>query len=137
MNTSPSTTTSTAAELCREYLRSIAARDVDGMVAVLAADAVSEFPFAPAGTPTSFAGAEAVRGFLDLVIARLLATIELHGLEITEVNPSLAFAEFTSDCTTKKGLRYQNRYVVRVEARDGKVSLWREYFDPRATDAVK
>lgn len=130
------TTARTAAELCRDYLAALERQDVPALIDLLAPDAITEFPFAPEGIQRLYTGAE-VQPFIELVIARLLASVKITDLEITEVSASLIFAELRSDCVTKKGLAYQNRYIVKVTAADGKITLWREYFDPRATETVK
>lgn len=126
----------TAADLCRAYLAALERRDVDAVVALLAPDAESDFPFAPDGIQQTYVGEE-VRGFIDLVIGRLLTEVRITQADLFEVDDSLVFAELRSDCTTRKGLKYQNRYVVKVQAARGKITLWREYFDPRATTTVR
>ena len=125
-----------AAELCREYLAALERRDVDAVIELLSADAESDFPFAPEGVQPTYVGAE-VRGFIELVIGKLLTEVKITQADLYEVDDTLVFAELRSDCTTRKGLKYQNRYVVKVAAADGKITLWREYFDPRATTAVR
>jgi ketosteroid isomerase-like protein len=126
----------TAAQLCREYLAALERRDVDAVLALLAPDAESDFPFAPDGIQQTYVG-EDVRGFIDLVIGRLLTDVKITQSDIFEVDEDLIFAELRSDCTTRKGLKYQNRYVVKVRAQNGRITLWREYFDPRATSTVR
>lgn len=71
------------------------------------------------------------------MVGRLLAEVKIVHSELFEVSDGLVFAELRSDCTTRKGLKYQNRYVVKVQAEGGRITLWREYFDPRATSTVK
>jgi ketosteroid isomerase-like protein len=127
----------TAAELARAYLRHVEERDAAAVVALLAPHGISEFPFAPAGIQQVYTGPEEAQAFIGMVIEKLIASIRINDLEITEVSPTLAFAELTSDCETKKGLKYQNRYVVKVTSEAGKITLWREFFDPRATETVK
>jgi ketosteroid isomerase-like protein len=134
MTTSPTTT---AAELCRQYFRHVEEQDVEAIVSLLAPEGVSEFPFAPEGVQRLYVGPDDVKPFLQLVLVRLLESVRVADLEIFEVSADLVFAELTSDCTTRKGLAYRNRYIVKVATEDGRITLWREYFDPRATDTVK
>jgi ketosteroid isomerase-like protein len=136
MTTGTVNVTPTAADLCRDYLAALERRDVDAVMALLAPDAESDFPFAPEGIQQTYLGDE-VRGFIDLVIGRLLTEVKIVHSELFEVSDGLVFAELRSDCTTRKGLKYQNRYVVKVQAEGGRITLWREYFDPRATSTVR
>lgn len=126
-----------AADLIREYLQCLEKRDVDGAFSLLRADAVSEWPYLPEGLQTIYPSAEAAHPFVNQVIRGLLAEVSIVDLEINEVSPYLAFAEFRSDCRTKKGLPYRNRYIVKAVSDGELITLWREYCDPLATKTVQ
>lgn len=122
----------TAASLTEEYLACLERRDVDAAFSLLRADAVSEWPYLPPGLQTLYPTRDSARPFVGLVIEGLLETVSIRDLDITEAGPDLCFAEFRSDCRTKKGVPYRNRYIIKVQAVDGEIVLWREYCDPQA-----
>ena len=46
-------------------------------------------------------------------------------------------AEYHSDAiVARNGNEYRNRYIAVLRFRDGKISHWREFHDPRATDVL-
>ena len=134
--TDPTGSSSTAADLCGRYLAGLADRDVDAIAALLAEDSVSEFPFSPFASKRIVRGVPAEAEFLGYILG-LLEHIEIRELEIIAVTRDLAFAEFASDCVTRGGGSYQNRYIVKVDSEAGRITRWREYLDPKAIETVK
>lgn len=126
----------TAAELANSYIAALQDRNVAAVLSLLAPDACSEFPFAPDNVPSRFVGRD-VAEFISLVVGQLIERISIQDVEITEVSSTLAFVEMTSDCLTRRGEAYRNRYVIRVESANGQITLWREFFDPLATTVVR
>ena len=58
-------------------------------------------------------------------------------VEAFAVNDELAFVEFRSDAMTTKGTAYGNYYVAKVSAKDGRITHWVEFFDPRPAEMVR
>src|SRR5436190_1408670 len=53
------------------------------------------------------------------------------------LDPDELIAEYHSDAVVaRNGNAYRNTYVGVLRFRDGKISYWREYHDPRATSAL-
>ena len=62
-------------------------------------------------------------------------------LELGEVHPCLdpdeLVAEYRSSAVVKRnGNAYKNRYIGVLRFRDGKISHWREFHNPQATDVM-
>ena len=52
-------------------------------------------------------------------------------------DPDVIIAEYHSEAeVVRNGNEYRNRYIGVLRFRDGKISHWREYHDPRATDVL-
>jgi len=110
-------------------IQSLSARDMSGLRARLADDAVVEWPFAGRNTATYRGGDTAIKIFSALNI------FESFSLEITDIHelPDGAtvilegqshgiFAESRPD--------YVNKYVFIFTIHGGKITRWREYFNP-------
>lgn len=95
------------------------------------ADDISvEFPFAPEeGFPARVDGIAAWREMCAGIKAHL-PDYEVHELEAhaTE-DPDTCFAEWRG---VSRQANYDQRYMVRLETRGGKVTLYREYFNSAA-----
>ena len=70
---------------------------------------------------------------LNAVIER----VTFPHVEAFAVNEDLAFVEFRSDAVTTKGKAYGNYYVAKVSAKDGRITHWVEFFDPRPAEMVR
>lgn len=120
----------TAADLGRRFLQALTTRDVDQVMPLWSIDGVLDFPFAPDGSPKTFEGAATIRRTLDSAfrqrVRMAFPTIVAH----QGADPNLAFIEFNGEMTLASGTPYNNRYIAKVEARAGKLTLFREYFNP-------
>jgi ketosteroid isomerase-like protein len=112
--------------LIRRLMECQAACDWDGVREILAEDAVFEMPF----IKEKFAGRETI-------IARWRPSLErMDGARFYDVtlrslaDPGFFIAEFRNTCTVRTtGLVYDQDYIAEFQVRDGKVVLFREFFD--------
>jgi ketosteroid isomerase-like protein len=118
-----------------EFLSGLEERDMGKVNGVWAEDAVQEMPFATEGTPRRVAGREALidlysswpavaedPNFTDHLVIRPLR------------DPQMVFAEYRGRVdVVSTGREYRQSYggLFHVNA-DGKITLFREYYDPRA-----
>ncbi len=116
----------------RDFLRFLAAEDIEAWAELFAEDGVQENPYAPPGFPKRFDGRAAIKAhyatlpgtfdymrYPDLVVRQTL-------------DPDEVVAEFRGDIKLKGADRkYDNRYccIFRFDMA-GKIKTYREYFDP-------
>jgi ketosteroid isomerase-like protein len=117
-------------ELLQRHLDAINAWDFDAMREILHPDVVLELPFVVDPVPRSVHGFDNVMAFMESV-PDFAEAENLHDFTINALasDPNELVAEYVSDMTLKNGREYKNSYVVRATAKDGKLVLFREYFD--------
>jgi ketosteroid isomerase-like protein len=123
------TTTSETGAIGLRALRCLSARDMAGLRALLADDAVVEWPFAGRNIATFRGGDTAIKMFSPInIFARFELTLtDIHempeaGTVVLEGHSHGVFADSRPD--------YVNRYVFILNIAGGKVTRWREYFNP-------
>lgn len=125
------TTTRHAAELLSLSVERLGT-DLHGWLDLLTEDAVVEFPYAESlGHTGRLIGKPAIAEYF----ARALQAFS--GLTFRELrmypgrDPSIAVAEVHgSAIITPTGKRYEQDYVMLVHSRDGRIALYREYWNP-------
>lgn len=120
----------------RAYFDLIATGDVDALAEYWHEDLVFEAPFSFTGTPSRTEGKQAVHdrlsGSYGLVTMAFTIT-EIHEL----VDPDRFLVEYTSDGhMLDSGERYTNAYITLVEFRDGRMTLFREFYDSQRCAAA-
>jgi ketosteroid isomerase-like protein len=120
-----------AAGLLKAHLHFLTA-DFDTWKSLFARNAVMEYPYgAAAGVESPLRGIAAitksVTGFMNAVTNFRAGPPRIHQVD----GEDAIIAEFTADAdVVPTGLTYHQDYVVYLRARDGKIVLLREYFDP-------
>jgi ketosteroid isomerase-like protein len=66
----------------------------------------------------------------------VMDSITFPEVETFAVSDELAFVEFRSDTRTVKGKPYANYYVAKVSAKDGRITHWIEFYDPRPAQMI-
>ncbi len=121
--------------LVETVLERVSELDIEGALAHTTEDLVVELPFRAGGYPRRLVGADA-RAFMR-VLPRLFSAMKFHHVVVHGRLPSgLIVAEYQSDGMTRTGRPYRNSYAGFFGVDGGKVSLWREYFDPNVVDAA-
>ena len=120
----------TTADLAERFLQALTTRDVDQVMPLWNDDGVMEFPFVPEGSPNRFEGVDAIRTTLAgaFVQRPKMRFFDVKAHQAADQN--LAFVEFKGDMTLQTGAPYNNTYIAKVEARDGKLQYFKEFFNP-------
>ena len=104
-----------------------------------AADAVFEFPFAPAGFPTKLEGAEAIRAHLAQLPGQIV--IEHFGEPTIHRSqqPGVLILEYeVRGQAVASGRPYNQRYLNVITLRDGTIAHFRDYWNPQVVlEALK
>ena len=128
-----------AATLALQCIQAIAEKDVVALRDLFADDGKWELAYALEGmsdAKRTVHGGDKVALFhrgLNAVVAEVC----FPHVEAFAVNAELAFVEFTSDAVTTKGLAYGNSYVAKVSAKEGCITHWVEFYDPRPAEMVR
>jgi hypothetical protein len=119
-------------DLAKRWLEALHALDISAAIALLADDAVLEMPLAPPGLPDRFEGKAAIAAFLGA--SQVFSRLEFHDITFhTTSDPELAIVEFRSTGSFQTtGADYANRYALVIRAFAGRITLYREYFNPMA-----
>ena len=108
-------------------------KDVPAFLALFAEDAVQDMPYAPPGFPKRVEGvagiAELFAGFPDATESASFSILSIAPAG----DPNRLVAEIDGVIAFKGAAEpYRQRYVAVFEFADGKIALFREYFDPLA-----
>jgi len=106
------------------------AGDIESWSKLWTDDVVAEFPFAPdSGFPPVVNGISAWREMCSGIKAHL-PDYEVHDLEAhaTEA-PDVFFAEWRG---VSRQAGYDQSYIVKIRTKEGRVALYREYFNAAA-----
>jgi len=123
-------------DLLRRWHKALHDQDIDALPSLMTDDVVIELPFSKSGRVEPghfrvFTGTEQVLGFWR---AAFQAEKAVHGLMDCEFTMSadgaVSFLEARGHLTMANGNDYRNRYVMRVDVRDGKIAKVREYYNP-------
>lgn len=109
------------------------AQDADGLLPMMAEDAVMEFPYAPSGQVRKLNG----RAELAAYLARLGEVLAIDSLSPPRVHrtgdPEVTILEFTA---AGRGLRtarpYNQTYISVITVRQGQIVHYRDYWNPLA-----
>lgn len=121
--------------LLRKLLSCLETFDFDGIDGLLHDDAVFDFPYRSSNQIIS--GRVAIVEHLRAGLTAFLKSIsfEVHALYPSQ-DGQFAISEHSSEGERAAGGMYRNRYVCVVQARDGRIVLYREYYNPQALAAT-
>ena len=114
--------------------------DAEGFADLFAPDAVMEFCFhgPPGGAPVRIEGREAIREYTRRVTA---SPLRINDYEVTELyqaeDPAVVVVEMRSAATlttTGRSVTAMSIQVLRI--RDGQITLFRDFADPRIFEAL-
>lgn len=117
----------------------VGALDLDGLRDLFADDAAWELAYGldgVSGDQQTVRGRDTISTFHQMLLSGI-AEVGFFDIEVHPVHDGLAFVQFRSQATTTKGQPYGNRYVARCDARDGRITHWLEFFDPRPAEMVR
>lgn len=115
----------------RDFLRLLSEKNMDAWVNLWAEDAVQEMPFSPAGFPTKVEGRDALSqhysGLPKAFGAMSFPDLVLYSMS----DPNWVLAEYRGEIDVlATGRPYNNHYCGLFHLRDGKIVLFREYYNP-------
>ena len=106
--------------------------DIERWLGLFAQDAVVEFPYArPLGLPERLEGLEAIRRYFGETPKHFRGLVFTNVWRYPTTDPEAALAEAHGAATiAATGRLYEQDYVMLVKTRNGKISLYREYWNP-------
>ena len=125
----------TEVELVERVIRAVGVLNIDEAERWLADEFVLELPYRGGGYPTVLAGRDA-RAFMRL-LPKLFSRMDFTSISVHGPTTSgLIAAEYESNGLTRAGRPYLNRYAAFFEVGQGRVTRWREYFNPEVLAAA-
>lgn len=115
----------------------ISAGRFEELGAFMADDLVFELPYGPAFMPNPIEGLEAWNQ-MQLMTFGMFDSFRLEPIEYHDcLDPDELIAEYRSEAKVKRnGNDYLNRYIGVLRFRDGKITHWREFHNPQATEVL-
>jgi ketosteroid isomerase-like protein len=118
-------------KLLQSYQSLLFERRFDEWIQLWADDATCEFPFAPEGPLRVFEGKEAILAHMSAYPEKIaidsIEQMRIHPM----LDPEIAAAELAiKGHAVATGRPYNQRYVIVVETRNGKIWRYREYWNP-------
>ncbi len=123
--------------LFETVLETISAGKFEMLADFMTDDLVFELPYGPDFLPNPIEGLEQWNQ-MQLMTFKMFSSFALTLDRIHEcLDPDELIAEYHSDAVVvRNGNAYKNRYIGVVRFRAGKISHWREYHNPQATDVL-
>ncbi|MFR9787649.1 nuclear transport factor 2 family protein [Streptomyces sp. MB22_4] len=121
------------AELYRHSLRLLLDKDIPAWVALWAEDGLMEFPFAPEGRPRRLEGKEAIAAYMrpypDHIDLHDFPDLRIH----QTTDPETIVVEMRGvGRVVGTGAPYDMTYIAVVTVRDGRITSYRDYWNPLA-----
>jgi uncharacterized protein len=126
----PQLTSAQMTESVKQMLDHISASRFAELGSFFTEDAALEWPYAREGEPKVISGRKALVetiGYAPMVMTKV--RMEIRGLYPSPEAGALIAEVFTT-ADLNRGGRYENLYAMIFVFRDGKISVWREYFNP-------
>ena len=122
-------TTTAAPAWFTAALDSLLAGNVDGFMKMYADDAVHEFPFAPEGAPARLEGKATIAAYMS----KLPSVVKYDALDVQvrEAGDELIVEASARGTRPGTGAAFHMQYVWFITHRDGLVSRFRDYMNPR------
>jgi ketosteroid isomerase-like protein len=123
-------TASPNATVALKALAALGARDFDALRALLSPDVRLEWPYHPSGEPVVIDGADALIAATRVV--EVFQSLDLRVIDVVEqASANRTIIEARSEGTYANGRpSYKNHYIFVLTVRDGKITEWREFYNP-------
>ena len=123
-----------ALETAQAFIAALTSRDGQAAVALLGEDAVLEMPYPLAEGENKYGSrkmwGEPLHNYVLGIVERN-SQIAFNNSVWRTTHDGLVLLESDGDLVrSKDGKRYQNKYLIIFRAEEGKITLWREYFNP-------
>jgi ketosteroid isomerase-like protein len=120
--------------VAKEFILSLTERDAVKTLQLLSEDAILEMPFPLAAGENKYGTrkmwGDALRKYVKGITERN-SHIAFENAIWRTAGDGVVVLECDGDMIrSKDGMRYQNKYIVLFEVTNGRITLWREYFNP-------
>lgn len=128
---------STPEEIFRRMIDLILAKDMNAVADLWAPDGIAEFPFAAGLSPRALDGREEVRAYLAHY-PKLMDMKEVVALTVrpTDRVDTIVVEWTVTGRTVATSQPYRLDYIVVLTARDGLITLFRDYWSPLSAAAA-
>ena len=135
MSEDAETQRATIQHLLQRYLYLYSQQNWGEWIELWADDGVLEFPFAPSGRRSRYVGKAAILAYMKAVAVRMEGRIKSEGLDYFQVRPMQDSSAICLEMAVKGRILttdapYLQKYISIVETTGGKISLYREYWNP-------
>lgn len=121
---------SATSQIAVQALNLLSARDFDGLRAILSPNVRLDWPYHYSGSPVVIEGADA---FMDAVrVIKVFQELEIVLVDVNELNQTgttIIEARSRGTYSTDRP-NYTNHYIFVLTVVDGKVTVWREFYNP-------
>ncbi|MEO1399405.1 MAG: nuclear transport factor 2 family protein [Pseudomonadota bacterium] len=108
----------------------------ESFLGLFAEDCVFEAPYAPPGFITRIEGRDALERYLK-VLPDLIRIDDFFDLRVSEMaDPNKVVLEFRGSGEGRTGAPYDQKWISVIETRDGEITYYADYWDPRITLAA-
>lgn len=121
---------SSSSQIGVHALNLLAARDFESLRNLLAPDVKLDWPYHQSGVPVLIEGADA---FIEAAsVIKVFKDLEIRQIKVNELSDSgITIIEARSTGTYANGrTSYTNHYIFLLKIVEGKVTLWREFYNP-------
>lgn len=121
--------------ILQSYLHLFSQQRWDEWIDLWADDGVLEFPFAPAGRRRRYVGKPDILAYMKPVAVRMAGRIKVEAVEYFQMHPMLdpemsCFEMAVKGRILATDAPYNQKYISIIETKGGKVSRYREYWNP-------
>ncbi len=122
-------------QLVQRYLHLYSLQHWDEWIDLWTDDGVLEFPYAPAGRRCRYAGKADILAYMKAAASRMAGRIKVEGLDYFRMHPMLdpdtgCFEMAVKGRIVGTEAPYDQKYISIIETNDGRISLYREYWNP-------
>ncbi|WP_216900488.1 nuclear transport factor 2 family protein [Nocardia alni] len=124
-------------QLLEQRNQYLATGDTEGFIGLFAPDAVIELPFAGPGMPDRIEGSAAIGEYARHVNDSGVKLDAVENVEVYEsTDPEVVVVETRATGTLPTGQPLSRTSIQIFRVRDGKILLFRDFFDPRGLDIM-
>jgi len=121
--------------MVQSYLSLFSPQRWDELMGLWADDGVLEFPFAPPGRRSGYVGKPDILAYMKAVAVRMASRIKAEGVGYFRVHlmldPGMSCVEMgLKGRILETDASYNQKYISIIETKNGKVSRYREYWNP-------
>jgi len=118
----------------KAFISALSQRDANSALLLLSEEAILEMPFPLASGENKYGTqrmwGDPLRQYVTGIMQRN-SQIAFNNTVWRQTDDGAVILECDGDLVrSKDGKRYQNKYIVLFQVSDGKITLWREYFNP-------